>query len=1050
MPTALLWTFLTAMGMALVPLQGDADTVNPYAAFRNQVVHFVQFQAPPGTDLRELHDLVDIQPGYLLAAADVQTAMQRLFALGRFSQIEVFAEPQPASPSIATGLIFVLTPLSRLDEITIKGCKHTDVDALNAALTLQPGDEVDGRTANTLQARALTYLQRSGYARADVQMARYDTPDGGLVRFDLSVREGLPRRIHALAFSGTPRLPKQVLEDMLQSRVGAPLNLNTLRQDSEDLLCSYRERGFLLAHLEQPSVARASVLAQGEDGPSTWYDVTFNLTAGRRYTIDFIGNTVFDEVALRHLLAQDAGLSLSANLRLLRQNIVAQYIRQGYPDAKIRLRQVDDEAHMSRLVFHIQEGRPLVVERIVFSGNTALPSSLLRKQVTTLLHRELAQDEAFTPLARFERRLQMSNSYRPLPSPPAFVVPPQQRWVAEVFAEATAQIAAAYRDAGYLNVAIATPHLALLPADGCGYAAVAQKAEISIAVEEGSQTLVSAISIAGNTAMEAADILQIVSDATSGKSLSAALTPGAPLSQNGVEDGRIEIVRRYRNQGYRYARVFARVDNEPGARWAQVRYLIEEGPQVRIARVLIRGHGHTREGVIRSRLSMAAGDWYRLEQAVADQRSISSLGVFSGVKVKLVDEEREEERKDVVAEVSERMRQPIDVAPGLSTAHGPRLRASYSHLNVWGTASTFTATVKVNRKIFFDLFGDFADGLRARYASYVGSQQLTRALEREIRFGLRSPPVSALPFDPIFRADLVDQRINAVRYALDREAFIMGADLRMPAHFRGALESQIGLINLECDEKIDPNCNLTPEVRRFRSRPIDVGRLWILASGPSLTWDRRDNPLNPSRGLFASLKATYALGAATPRNHNGFEPFTFAKYEANVTGYIPLWGPVLALAARGGNISLLRSQVPIDQRFFLGGRDTVRSFVESTLIPEDACVGVGEKPASCAEQLSPSDFGPPLSRGGNAYLLLKSELRFPVTETISLGVFADMGNLWIRADHINPLQLRLGTGVGFRYATPVGAIAIDFGLNPYPRLYQNEAHTQFHFSIGAF
>ena len=86
-----------------------------------------------------------------------------------------------------------------------------------------------------------------------------------------------------------------------------------------------------------------------------------------------------------------------------------------------------------------------------------------------------------------------------------------------------------------------------------------------------------------------------------------------------------------------------------------------------------------------------------------DQRRVASLGVFDFVRVKLIDEQRPSELKDLVAEVSERDRQPIEIVPGISTAEGPRLQLSYSHINVLGRAWQFTALAKVNRQIFFQL-----------------------------------------------------------------------------------------------------------------------------------------------------------------------------------------------------------------------------------------------------------------------------------------------------------------------------------------------------------
>jgi outer membrane protein insertion porin family len=1045
------------------PTQAPPTATAPYAAVQNFVVTYVHMEAPATADLAELRALVEIQPGYLLDPADVRAALVRLYALGRFSQVAVRAHLEGGALSRTLGLHFVLTPLRRLEGLTVLGLQHVSAEGLQQALGVRPGDEVDLRTAATLEGRAYAHLQRIGYPQAQVAVSRQDHEASGAASFTVTVAEGPPRCIATLSFVGSPKLSSPLLRELLRSRPGQPLNMEDLQADAQSLADTYRDHGFLNVQVGAARVLRSLRPPSAQGGrvsaPTGWYDVQFPVVAGRRYAFDFVGNHLFDDSTLRQLVNLEGALPLRSVLQLLRQSLLALYRRHGYPSAKVSQVQVLEAGGVVRLVSRIEEGLALQIDAIHISGNRALPTELLVQQVRALLQRELGQTEAFTALLPFDRQLRTSQVYRPPTPAPSLTVPPEQRYVAELYAAAVAQIQAAYRDAGYLEVRIKAPQLHLqAPSPVPGTTTERHHGSVTLVIEEGPQTFVSALAFAGNTALESAELLQTVQEATADRPLSAPLSPGAPLSHNGVEDGRIEILRRYRNQGFLYARVAAEVTALADPHWATVRYTLEEGPQVRLGRVLIRGNQRTRQSIVRSRLSLHAGDLYRLEQAVTDQREISALGVFNAVRVKLVDEEHPAERKDLVAEVSERPRQPIDVVPGLSTANGPRLRASYSHLNVWGTASTFTASLKVNRQVFFGLYGDFADELQARYRSYHGMQQLTRALERETRLGLRSPPIRALPLDPVFRADLVDQRVNAVRYSLDREAFILGADLRLPGHFKASLEGNIGVVNLECDENIDPNCNLTPEVRRLQSRPIDVGHLWILKGGPLLVWDRRDNPLNPSRGLFASLRYTQAMGGASPSPNLPFEPFVFSKYEVNVTGYVPLGprggapggAPILALAARGGSINLLHSQVPIDERFFLGGRDTLRGFVESTLIPQDACVGPGPRSPGCAEQILATDSGPPLSRGGNTYVLFKTELRFGITDSVSLGVFADLGNLWIYVERTPHLTLRLGTGLGMRYATPVGAIAIDFGINPSPRQAFGEANTQLHFSIGAF
>src|SRR5690606_25014920 len=132
------------------------------------------------------------------------------------------------------------------------------------------------------------------------------------------------------------------------------------------------------------------------------------------------------------------------------------------------------------------------------------------------------------------------------------------------------------------------------------------------------------------------------------------LFPGSPYSLNRVEDGRIAILRQYRDRGYIYAKVFADVDLVQDTHEAHLSYRIEEGPQVHLSRVLLRGNQFTRNSIIRSRLTLNPGDTYRLDEAIKSQRQIAALGVFSSVRVRLIDEETVSERKDLVTEVEER------------------------------------------------------------------------------------------------------------------------------------------------------------------------------------------------------------------------------------------------------------------------------------------------------------------------------------------------------------------------------------------------------------
>ncbi len=255
------------------------------------------------------------------------------------------------------------------------------------------------------------------------------------------------------------------------------------------------------------------------------------------------------------------------------------------------------------------------------------------------------------------------------------------------------EIASVYQNLGFLSIRVgpAEPSFA------------GDTITVAVPVREGTQTFIRTMAFNGNQAVESDELLSLAEETTQNRTLQAPIRPGAPLSAAGVEDGRIAAVKTYRDRGYVYARVFTDVSLSDDHQWADVTYRFEEGPQVHVGRVLIRGNRYTREAVIRSRITLKSGDIFRLDQALADQRQIGALGVFSSVRVRLIDEEKPAETKDLICDVIERDRQPFEVSPGLSTADGPRLLLSYSHINVLGTASTATLSAKVNRQIFLRL-----------------------------------------------------------------------------------------------------------------------------------------------------------------------------------------------------------------------------------------------------------------------------------------------------------------------------------------------------------
>jgi outer membrane protein insertion porin family len=212
-------------------------------------------------------------------------------------------------------------------------------------------------------------------------------------------------------------------------------------------------------------------------------------------------------------------------------------------------------------------------------------------------------------------------------------------------------------------------------------------------------------------------------------------------------------------------------------------------------------------------------------------------------------------------------------------------------------------------------------------------------------------------------------------------------------------------------------------------------RLGMLSA--NLVQDRRDNPANPHHGMYNT--ASFALST----KYFGSQR-SFGRVLLRNATYYPLgknW--VLARQTQFGVILPFdppagidaQESVPLPERFYAGGADSLRAFPFNQAGPRD--IGAPLVPGGPSSE--PTGF--PL--GGNALFINNVELRFPfIGQNIQGVFFHDMGNVYSSLNaisfrfHQNNLQdfdyMVHDVGFGFRYRTPVGPIRADFAysINP--------------------
>ncbi|MCF7800752.1 MAG: BamA/TamA family outer membrane protein [Candidatus Marinimicrobia bacterium] len=171
-------------------------------------------------------------------------------------------------------------------------------------------------------------------------------------------------------------------------------------------------------------------------------------------------------------------------------------------------------------------------------------------------------------------------------------------------------------------------------------------------------------------------------------------------------------------------------------------------------------------------------------------------------------------------------------------------------------------------------------------------------------------------------------------------------------------------------------------------------------------WDNRNNFFSPSAGYLIELTPKLA-GTFLGGNHH------FAQLEASYSIYHRLFWNVVGAARIVSGITHVMPQdtsgvAPVDQRFYLGGNTSVRGYRNQMLGPTIV------------------DGGNTIPQGGNFELYGNFELRFPIYGFLGGEVFLDWGNLWTEAEYAKMTDIKLSSGFGITFATPIGPARVDF------------------------
>ena len=843
--------------------------------------------------------------------------------------------------------------------------------------------------------------------------------------------------IGSVQVTGTPKpLDASTLVASARLPLGRPLHQDELAAAMQDILAVLYDNAFYQAKVQNsvarnPATQEANILVTITPGPQA------HLKA-----VIFNGHPAYSPDRLRTVTGWHPGNQLtSADIEKGLFKIHNFYLQRGYiqASATIQKRVFDPKTNTENLLVQCEAGPvievhvrgadisrrklrdilPLYQDGVIDQpslerGNEALTDfyqqkGYLRAHVTVDPVEHLTADHMRViyrvdrgPIGSFEGYAFAGNSHLPdaTLSPAMTIRRAEFPFQSAAFSNKMLNndikaLKGVYESQGFLEPKI-TPHFNFY------YRDLPQHLFVTLNIQEGERTMVGKIEIQGVTDDQR-------------KLLMARLAnrPGSFYSPENEQNDRDSILRYFTNHGYSHASVNTSSAAAGQDHLMNVNYDVVPGNQETIERVVLLGNKYTRDGVVRRELTFSGNQPINDSALLESQRKLYDLGLFNQVQIAPQNPQTEETRKTVLVSMEEAPRWTLGYGGGIEVQRlgsnepqgqlkaSPRVSLEVSRIGVGG------------RNQMLSFRGRFSTLDKGADLSYFIPNFPTRR-DISVRFSANA-----------------DSSRNVLTFTARRkEASVIVEKRWSQTTFLSARYSFRNVQALDLSNKI------SPEQIPLASRAARIGMFAL-----SYVNDHRDNPVDPTRGSYSLADAGISgsgLGSEANflrligQNSTYYRLTPFLVFARNTQ--LAIESPygrlrqVTITNPDGSQQVVLTHEIPLPERLFSGGSDSLRGFSINQAGPRDPLTGF------------------PI--GGNAFFLNSLELRFSVAQDrLGVVLFHDMGNVYSTVRKMRLLKVSQSSptdfdytvhavGVGLLYKTPVGPLRFDVGYALNPTQYQ--------------
>lgn len=502
---------------------------------------------------------------------------------------------------------------------------------------------------------------------------------------------------------------------------------------------------------------------------------------------------------------------------------------------------------------------------------------------------------------------------------------------------------------------------------------ISQKEEwlfVKFIVEEGPRFRVGTVDVTGDLIGDKEKMLALLS-----------VREQKYVSRQIIRENILALTDYYAESGYAFASIRPVTTKSPAGDRMDVTLKVTKGNMVYIDRITIKGNTRTRDNVIRRELRIAEGGLFDSKAIRQSTQALQRLMYFEEVTI-TPEPSLDPNRMNVIVNVKEKSTGTFSIGAGYSSADNLILMGQIAENNFLGRGDTLSLSANVS-------------GKSSRYnLSYTDPH-------------LNDSPLS-------WGADLFSTNREYDDYTKDSKGG--GIRLGYPIFEKWQIYGNYSYTDTDLTDVSD-----TASYIIRNSVDLHV----TSAVKVSLIRDTRNKKWGASEGSRNAVSVKYGGGP-----FGGDAEFT--KFEGSSGWYfpMPLRTVFHANLSAGQVFENQTDKLPVYERFYLGGLNSVRGFKYAKISPLDSVT---------AERI-----------GGDKMWYTNTEIVFPLLETQGLmGVlFFDAGQVLNDDENLgdNNDGIKKGSGIEVRWLSPMGPLRLVWGYNLDP--VKGEDDSVWDFSVG--